>query len=174
MTVHHDAHALVIGASGIIGWSVVNQLLQPYPSSSPFRKVTALTNRAIELENSFWPQNVTERPDLSLASGVNLLCEDDEFEKLLKEKVDDVETITHVYYFGELMEKTSTKKHERLKQAITAFKEVKDQEKEVATNVGMLRRVVRAVNSLSRNLRFVVYPGGTRVGRLSSVFGPIS
>lgn len=173
MTMHRDAHALVIGASGLIGWSVVNQLLQPYPSSSPFRKVTALTNRAIELENSLWPQNVTEGPYLSLASGVDLLCEDDEFEKLLKEKVDDVETITHVYYFGEFMEIVN-EKCKRLTQIITAFKEVKDQVKEVATNVGMLRRVVCAVNSLSRNLRFVVYPGGTRVGCLTSVYGSVS
>lgn len=101
MTAHHDDHALVIGASGIIGWSVVNQLLQPYPTPSPFRKVTALTNRPLGLKESFWPENSTGRPKLSLASGVNLLCEDDEFAELLKEKVDDVDSITHVYYFGE-------------------------------------------------------------------------
>lgn len=45
----------------------------------------------------------------------------------------------------------------------TAFKEEKDQEKEAQLNVAMMRRVVRAVKALSRNFKFFVYPGGTRV-----------
>lgn len=46
---------------------------------------------------------------------------------------------------------------------MTAFKEnADDHEKEVEINVGMMRRVVRAVKRLSSNFRFFVYPGGTR------------
>jgi nucleoside-diphosphate-sugar epimerase len=93
-------HALVIGASGLIGWAVVDQLLQPYPSSSPFGKITALVNRPLKKEDSLWPEESLDRPTLSLASGVNLQCEDDELEGLLKEKVPDAESITHVFYFG--------------------------------------------------------------------------
>jgi nucleoside-diphosphate-sugar epimerase len=100
MTTSPSHHALVIGASGLIGWSVVDSLLEPYPAPSPFRKVTALVNRPLKLEDSFWPKEAPGKPELALASGVNLLCEDDEFEELLKEKVRDVESISHVYYFG--------------------------------------------------------------------------
>jgi nucleoside-diphosphate-sugar epimerase len=100
MTSSTDFHALIIGASGIIGWSVVNQLLQRYPSPSPFHKVTALVNRPLKLEDAFWPASPPGRPQLVLSSGVNLLCKDTEFEKLLKEKVDDITSVSHVYYFG--------------------------------------------------------------------------
>jgi nucleoside-diphosphate-sugar epimerase len=93
-------HALVVGASGLIGWSVVNQLLQSYPTPSPFFKVTALINRPLVLEDSFWPEQVFSHPQLSLTAGVNLLCSDEEFEETLKEKVSDVDSISHVYYFG--------------------------------------------------------------------------
>jgi hypothetical protein len=44
-----------------------------------------------------------------------------------------------------------------------AFKEDPDHEKEVLINVGMMRRVVRAIRALSTNFQFFVYPGGTRV-----------
>ena len=96
-----NKHALVIGASGLIGWAVVDQLLQPYPSPSPFGKITALVNRPLRKEDALWPEESPDRPTLSLTSGVNLQCEDDEFERLLKEKVPDAECITHVFYFGE-------------------------------------------------------------------------
>lgn len=43
-----------------------------------------------------------------------------------------------------------------------AFKEDSDNEKEAQLNVSMMRRVVRAVNTISSNLQFFVYPGGTR------------
>lgn len=95
-----DHHALVIGASGLIGWSVVNQLLQPYPTPSPFSKVTALVNRPLDLEDTFWPKHASGHPQLSLAAGVDLLCSDEELEQTLREKVPDVGSISHVYYFG--------------------------------------------------------------------------
>jgi hypothetical protein len=93
-------HALVIGASGLIGWSVVNQLLQPNPAPSPFDKVTALVNRPLDFGDSLWPRSRPDIPELALVSGVNLMCKDDEFGNLLKEKVHDVASISHVFYFG--------------------------------------------------------------------------
>ncbi|KAF2866260.1 hypothetical protein BDV95DRAFT_611724 [Massariosphaeria phaeospora] len=142
MATKTDHHALVIGASGLIGWSVVNQLLQPYNAQTTFRQVTALVNRPLKLEDSFWPKQTSERPGLSLTSGFNLLCTDEEFKTSLKEKVADVASISHVFY--------------------CAFREDSDPEKEVEINVGMMRRVVRAVKSLSTSFKFLVYPGGTR------------
>lgn len=156
-------HALVIGASGLIGWSVVNQLLQPRSSAAPFRKVSALVNRPLKLEKSFWPEQTPDRPELSLASRVNLLCEDEEFESLLKAKVEDVQSVSHVYYFGELIEYSSLATYTNLN---VAFKEVTDDEKEVEVNVTMMLRVVRAVKDLSKDFKFFVYPGGTRVSKV--------
>lgn len=97
MTSHH---ALVIGASGLIGWAIVDQLLQPYPSPSSFSKVTALVNRPLKLEDAFWPEQGPGRPKLELISGIDLLCKDEEFERTLKGKVKDVANVSHVYYFG--------------------------------------------------------------------------
>ncbi|KAH7070673.1 hypothetical protein BKA63DRAFT_82733 [Paraphoma chrysanthemicola] len=148
-------HALVIGASGLIGWSVVNQLLQPYPATTPFRKITACVNRPLDINDSYWPLTPKDGPELQLVSGINLLCEDEAFEQVLKDKLSHAEGITHVFYF--------------------AFKEEKDVEKEVEVNVGMMRRVVRAVKNLSRDFKFFVYPGGTRgygIYRPDGIFTP--
>jgi nucleoside-diphosphate-sugar epimerase len=93
-------HALVIGASGLIGWSVVNQILSPYPSPSPFTKITALVNRPLRVEDSFWPAASPGCPELVLVPGVDLLRSDDEFETHIMEKVQDAASISHVYYCG--------------------------------------------------------------------------
>lgn len=95
-----ENHALVVGASGIIGWSVVDQLLRQYPSPSPFSKITALVNRPMKLEHSFWPETSSGRPKLRLVTGVNLLCGDEEFESIVRDKIPDVDSISHIYYFG--------------------------------------------------------------------------
>lgn len=93
-------HALVIGASGLIGWSVVNQLLRCYPTEGTFTRVTALVNRPLNLETCFWPKATDSAPELNLISGINLLSTDEELEATLKERVANVGSITHVYYFG--------------------------------------------------------------------------
>lgn len=97
-----ENHALIIGASGLIGWSVVNQLLRSYPTEGTFSKVTALVNRPLDLGKCFWPKAAPPAPELDLVSGIDLLCTDEEFEATLKEKVADAASITHVYYFGKL------------------------------------------------------------------------
>lgn len=94
-------HALVIGASGLIGWSVVNQLLQDSPQQ-PFSRISALVNRPLDLKDSLWPNPSTGRPKLQLVSGANLACSDAEFEGFLQSRVPDAASISHVYYFGKL------------------------------------------------------------------------
>jgi hypothetical protein len=47
--------------------------------------------------------------------------------------------------------------------SLIAFKEDADHEKEVLINVGMMRRIVRAIKALSSNFQFFVCSGGTRV-----------
>jgi len=164
MAADSTSHALVIGASGLIGWSVVDQLLMPYPSSSPFRKITALVNRPLELQDSFWPTRAANRPELALVFGVNLLCGDAELENLLKEKVPDVGSVSHVYYFGKIQQHLFWPTG-KLTKLLAAFKGDADYKREVQVNVGMMRRVVLAVKSLSPAFKFFVYPGGTRVCR---------
>lgn len=100
-------HALVIGASGLIGWAVVEQLLQ-HPA---FGRVTALVNRPLALQDTFWPTNADGRPKLSLISGINLTCSDAEFEDSLRDKVADGHKISHVFYFGILISRPAILNH---------------------------------------------------------------
>jgi nucleoside-diphosphate-sugar epimerase len=95
------SHALVVGASGLIGWAVVDQLLRSYPAPHAFSKVTALVNRPLKLEDSFWPVEGRGNggPELALVPGVNLTRDDEEVERVLKE-VKDVDSVRYVFYFG--------------------------------------------------------------------------
>lgn len=96
-----DFHALVVGASGLAGCAVVDQLMRHYPEEGVFSKVTALTNRPLDVAKSFWSQPVLGRPELQLASGVNLLeGSAEDVAELLRTKVKNTESITHVFHFG--------------------------------------------------------------------------
>ncbi|KAL1645015.1 hypothetical protein SLS58_004086 [Diplodia intermedia] len=133
-------HALVFGASGLAGWAVVDELLSNYPAPATFRKVTALVNRPLKLEDSWWPTPSPDTPDFELVTGVNLLNE--EFTAFLKDKVNDIDTVTHVFYF--------------------AYKQEDDWGVETRVNSAMFERVVNAVDALAPALKFVVFPSGTR------------
>ncbi len=94
-------HALVFGASGLVGWGVVDQLLSNYPTQGTFSTVSALVNRPFNVEDSFWPEQSPARPDLQLISGVNLAGTTvKDLQKLLKAEVKGIERVTHVFYFG--------------------------------------------------------------------------
>lgn len=94
-------HALVFGASGLVGWGVVDQLLSNYPTQGTFSTVSALVNRPFNVEDSCWPERSPARPDLQLVSGVNLAgATVEDLEKLLKAEVKGIERVTHVFYFG--------------------------------------------------------------------------
>lgn len=96
-------HALVFGASGLIGWGVVDQLLSNYPAQGIFTKVTALVNRHIDVRDSFWPEQSSATPELQLVSGVNLVdASVESLTKILRSSVTNIESVTHVFYFGML------------------------------------------------------------------------
>lgn len=102
-------HAIVYGASGLIGWSVVDQLLNSYPTIGTFSKVTAVTNRPLNVEKSCWPEASPSRPRLQLVSGVDLQTGNgDSLAKSLQASVKDIETVTHIFYLGELKENPET------------------------------------------------------------------
>ena len=84
-------HALVFGASGILGWAVVNEILNNYPEAGTYCKVTALTNRSLTLEESLWPAPGGNRPDLSIVSGVDLTQGTvEDVTETLKQRVPDI------------------------------------------------------------------------------------
>ncbi|RWA12169.1 hypothetical protein EKO27_g2924 [Xylaria grammica] len=139
----HPGHAIVFGASGLIGWAVVDQLLRCYPETSTFSRITAVTNREVTFSESHWPEPNAERPKLQLISGIDLRHGDGVMlANSLKQAVEDVETVTHLFYLVFTAHPNGTE--------------------EVATNRRMLQNVIDAHNFLSPDLQFVVFPGGTR------------
>lgn len=94
-------HAIVFGASGLLGWATVEQLLLNYPSTGSFDNVTAVMNRPLSESESFWPPASPNRPRLQIASGVNLTGTLEDLTLQLKGTVDGIEGVTHVFYFGE-------------------------------------------------------------------------
>lgn len=140
-----ENHALVYGASGITGWAIVNQILKNFPAAETFTKVTALTNRPLPAEVAQWPRS----EKLQVVSGLNLLEGDQAaLEKNMKERVKDMDTVTHVYFFAYIMDP--------------------DPAKEISINIALLERAVKAVEDLSTNLKWVVLPTGTKVNILLS------
>lgn len=100
-------HAVVMGATGLLGWGVVNELLSadsitraPYS----FGRVTALVNRPVQQRKMLWPECHDEQPELLVVDGIDLTEEKEKVTRLLRERVPDVETITHAFYFGENQE----------------------------------------------------------------------
>ncbi|GCB23025.1 3-oxo-Delta(4,5)-steroid 5-beta-reductase [Aspergillus awamori] len=143
MSPNTPGHAIVYGASGLIGWALINQLLSPYPVADTFKKVTAVTNRPLVHSDTYWPEEESHRPRLQLASGVDLRSWDrDRLAEWLRQVVEDSQGVTHVYYL--------------------VFTAMDDDLEEVATNRRMLQNVIDAHNLISPNLQFVSFVGGTR------------
>lgn len=94
-------HAIVFGASGLIGWAVVDQLLRSYPEVGTFSKITAVTNREVKFPESHWPEPGADRPILQLISGVDLRRGDGAaLADTLKAAVEDIHNVTHLFYLG--------------------------------------------------------------------------
>jgi hypothetical protein len=90
-----DNVALVFGASGISGWAVTKNLLC-YPTPNTFSKVIGLTNRPLTIEGSGLPHDQR----LELHSDINLRSSLEEVKRSMKEKIDCLGKVTHVYYLG--------------------------------------------------------------------------
>ena len=88
-------HALVFRASGISGWSLLNQCLS-YPTPSTFRRVTGLCNRPLNKDNALLPDDSR----LNIVHGIDLTGSVDVVIEQLKTKVKEVETIDAVFFCG--------------------------------------------------------------------------
>jgi hypothetical protein len=92
------AHALIFGASGISGWSLMNQA-RIYPSPTAFACITGTTNRPTSIGQLQIPYD----DRIQLASGIDLTKSVDEVVAALKEKVPHVDTVSHVFFTGEFL-----------------------------------------------------------------------
>ncbi|KAF7893438.1 uncharacterized protein EAF02_000976 [Botrytis sinoallii] len=137
-------HALIFGATGLIGWGIVNELLSSYPQPGVFSRVTAVANRSLLVSDTHWPEGSSKMPELQIVTGINLLeGTSEDLAAYLKDCMNDFGSITHVFY--------------------TVFVAInEDFIKEAETNSVMMQRVAEAVNSLCQNLESFVYMGGTR------------
>ena len=98
MSESRQKHAIVLGASGVSGWALVNELLHDYPKRNIWKRVTALTNRPLDRKVTLWPDDSR----LELVSGIDLLAgSQEELDEMFKSKVPGVQTVTHVFYYGE-------------------------------------------------------------------------
>lgn len=90
-------HALVLGASGITGWAIVNAICKGYPSVDAFDKITAVTNRPLTDDASGWPADSR----LDIVSGIDLLDGDQAaLNEVVRKKIPSVDTVSHLYFYG--------------------------------------------------------------------------
>jgi hypothetical protein len=132
--------ALVFGASGVTGWSFINEILHNYPQSNTWKRAHALTNRPLSQEQSQWPQD----PRLNIVSGIDLLASSQQdLENELKTSIRDIDEVTHIYYL--------------------AYKAGADLKKELEEAVEMWKKALVAVDKLCPNLEFVVLQTGAKM-----------
>lgn len=92
---HNGSYALIFGASGISGWSLLNQCLS-YPTTSSFRRIVGLCNRPLLKEDAYLPDD----PRLDIVSGIDLTQSVSSVTDQLKAKVHDVESVEVVFFCG--------------------------------------------------------------------------
>lgn len=132
--------ALIFGASGVSGWSFVNEILNDYPQKGTWTWVHALTNRPLSREMSAWPDDSR----LDIVSGIDLLKgSQEDLENTIKQAIPDVDKVTHVYYL--------------------AYKAGTDVQKELDDAVAMFKRSTMAIDHLSPALEFVVLQTGAKM-----------
>lgn len=88
-------HALIFGASGISGWSLMKQCLS-YPTPTTFSRVTGLCNRPVDKKKLFLPDD----PRLDIVSGIDLTAPVETVVSGLQRKVPSVEDVDVVFFSG--------------------------------------------------------------------------
>ncbi|KAH7052016.1 hypothetical protein B0J12DRAFT_710262 [Macrophomina phaseolina] len=129
------AHALILATSGISGWSLLNQA-RIYPTPTTFPRITGTTNRPFTLKQAHIPED----DRVKIAPGIDFTESVEEVVRALKEKVPDINTVTHVFFTAYIQ----TNHFETLKKVNTKLLEV----------------AVRAIEAVSPRLKVVVLQTG--------------
>jgi hypothetical protein len=129
------SHALILGVSGISGWSILNQI-QEYPTKSTFSRITGTTNRPFSLQQA----RVAPDPRINLVSGIDFTKSVPEVVRLLKEKIPDVNTVSHVFF--------------------TAYIATHDFESLKKVNTSLLETAIRSIEEVSKDLEVVILQTG--------------
>ncbi|KAA8916066.1 hypothetical protein TRICI_001789 [Trichomonascus ciferrii] len=128
-------HALVFGASGISGWSILNQALT-YPTPTTFNRITGICNRPLTKQEVQLPDD----PRINIVPGIDLTGSVDNVVKALKEKVESVETVNTVYF--------------------CAYIQTSDFESLKKVNTDLLRVAIEAVEQVAPKLEAVILQTG--------------
>ncbi|RMZ37398.1 sirQ protein [Aspergillus flavus] len=132
---HNGRYALVFGASGISGWSLLNQCLS-YPTTSSFRRVVGLCNRPLSKKDAYLPDD----PRLDIVSRIDLTQSVSSVTDQLKAKVHDVESVEVVLF--------------------CAYIEAHDFESRREVNARLLRTAIQAISGIAPNLESVILQTG--------------
>lgn len=128
-------HALILGASGISGWALLDQC-RNYPTPTTFSKITGTTNRPLSLSDALIPAD----PRINLVNGIDFTKSVPEVKDLLKQKIPDIDGVTHVFFTAYIAKPT--------------FAELKD------INNTLLRTAIEAISALAPNLLSVILQTG--------------
>jgi hypothetical protein len=128
-------HALVFGASGISGWSILNQALN-YPTPQTFDRITGLCNRPLTKRDAQLPDD----PRVNIVPGIDLTGSVESVTKALREKVESVDTVNIVYF--------------------CAYIQTDDFESLKKVNTELLRVAIEAIERVAPNLEAVILQTG--------------
>ncbi|KAE8141883.1 hypothetical protein BDV38DRAFT_295712 [Aspergillus pseudotamarii] len=128
-------HALIFGASGISGWSLMNQTLT-YPTPTTFRRITGLCNRPLSKKDTL----LANDPRLNIISGIDLTSSVEEIIDQLKSKVEEVETVDIVFF--------------------CAYIQTNDFQSLKKVNTDLLRAAILAISAAAPNLEAVILQTG--------------
>ncbi|OGM49567.1 hypothetical protein ABOM_001734, partial [Aspergillus bombycis] len=128
-------YALIFGASGISGWSLMNQTLT-YPTPTTFRRITGLCNRPLSKEDTLLPDDRR----LNIVPGVDLTESVEAVVDQLKSKVEGIETVDIVFF--------------------CAYIQTRDFESLKKSNTELLRTAILAISAVAPNLEAVILQTG--------------
>ncbi|KAF4765281.1 hypothetical protein N7455_003995 [Penicillium solitum] len=130
-------HALVVGASGITGYGLLQNLLS-YPTADYWTSITGLTSRPMDKAQALLPDEFR----LRLVSGLNLNTPHAEAVVAFLKAIPQIELITHVYF------------------AAYSVKDCENLQDIKRLNTTLLSNLIEAVDACCPNLQFVTLQTG--------------
>ncbi len=150
------AHALILGASGISGWGILNQI-STYPNATYFTRITGTTNRPLSLKKA----RITADSRIKLVSGIDFTKPVEEVAELLKNTVPSAESVSHVFFTGMKFQQSQliTLFHS-LCLTVVAYVHKDDQKELKEVNNVLIRTSIMAIELVSKHLKVVVLQTG--------------